>query len=255
MRSTLPSYAIVMERRLVSYSPGLWARVPIRYLLLAVDTRHEEFAHLRPMLLRFVGASMPHLMPPMQSLLNGVERELLLAVVEPGSGPAIEEGGLTAAEGLYATLVRLDQLPIREQYRHFNLITSAMLSTLEPETPRPCVEKLVAIWERMESIVPRRLYEETLRLWLSSPQAATGTKQGSGRGGVGVVVDEALLLRESPLIMFRVDERVLASALHLRCLMHILQFYLDASRSAKNLRLLKACAQNPNATRGFVSYC
>jgi hypothetical protein len=36
------------------YSQALWKIIPIRYLMIMADARHEQFEHIRPMLQRFM---------------------------------------------------------------------------------------------------------------------------------------------------------------------------------------------------------
>lgn len=107
---------------------------------------------------------------------------------------------------------------------------------------RPLTEKLCRIWERLENLIPRKLYEDTLQIWLNTPLAAT----------TGYIeVDNDLLLTKTPSIIFCVDSRIFKSPPHLKCLVHILAFYLEVSRNANNQKLIKSNIQNITQTKKF----
>lgn len=99
--------------------------------------------------------------------------------------------------------------------------------------PLKVARQLGRIWKRLENLIPRKLYEHTLQMWLNTPQAAC-KKQ--------VQVTNSLLLRETPLIMFRVDERVFRSAPHFELLIRMLSFYLDAVKNSAIVRVTRANA-------------
>lgn len=69
-------------------------------------------------------------------------------------------------------LNRIDLSPIQEQYRHYETIVGAMEATLRPLTPRQVTDKVVRIWQCLKNLIPRRLYEQTLQVWLTTSQAA-----------------------------------------------------------------------------------
>uniref|UniRef100_A0A915ELL3 Uncharacterized protein n=1 Tax=Ditylenchus dipsaci TaxID=166011 RepID=A0A915ELL3_9BILA len=172
------------------YSQKLWAKVPIRYLLLLLDERPAAFQHIRNICLRFIGNQ------------NDVH-------VSPVAFRASLENMQTDVSSFSVYLNQIDSSSLQEQY--------------------------VRIWQRFENLIPRRLYQDTLQVWLNTPQAAVS----------GIIqVDNELLLAETPLILFRVDERIFKSPPHFLCLMHMLSFYLDASKNANHIRLLKAKAQH-----------
>lgn len=105
---------------------------------------------------------------------------------------------------------------------------------------RPLTEKLCRIWQRLENLIPRKLYEDTLQVWLNSSLAAT-----SGF----IEVDNELLVTKTPDILFRVDSRIFRSPPHLRCLVHMLAFYLEASKNANNQKLIKANVQGQTQSK------
>lgn len=58
------------------YSVKLWSKIPIRYLLNVIDVRREQFQHLRAKLFQFIAASMPHMLPTLDSVLNNIEEDI-----------------------------------------------------------------------------------------------------------------------------------------------------------------------------------
>lgn len=64
------------SRAPMAYSQKLWAKIPIRYLLIILDVRHDDFSGFRPVLLRFVAASMPHMLPTINSSLDHVDEQI-----------------------------------------------------------------------------------------------------------------------------------------------------------------------------------
>ncbi|KAI1716279.1 integrator complex subunit 2 domain-containing protein [Ditylenchus destructor] len=222
------------------YSQQLWARIPIRYLLLVVDVRHDEFQHIRPLLHRFIAAAMPHMMPTLKSLLHNIDLRITAdkdnseIISQSSFEEALREIHNDGGSAILSHLIKLSASSIKEQYLHYNTIVKAMYDTLEPSTPKLVTEKAASIWHQFENVLPRRLYQDTLQLWLNSPlSACTGN----------VIVDDCFLIAETPYIFFRVDERVFKSPSHFECLMHMLAFYLDSSKNSNHIRLSRAKAQ------------
>uniref|UniRef100_A0A915ET39 Integrator complex subunit 2 n=1 Tax=Ditylenchus dipsaci TaxID=166011 RepID=A0A915ET39_9BILA len=195
------------------YSQKLWAKVPIRYLLLLLDERPAAFQHIRNICLRFIGVSMPHMLPTMNVVL---------------------EDGLVSFK-LNPNDVHVSPVAFRASLENMQTDVSSFSVYLNQIDSSSLQEQYVRIWQRFENLIPRRLYQDTLQVWLNTPQAAVS----------GIIqVDNELLLAETPLILFRVDERIFKSPPHFLCLMHMLSFYLDASKNANHIRLLKAKAQH-----------
>lgn len=59
-----------------SYSVKLWSKIPIRYLLIVIDVRRDQFQHLRAKLFQFIAASMPHMLPTIDSVLNNMDEHI-----------------------------------------------------------------------------------------------------------------------------------------------------------------------------------
>ena len=136
---------------------------------------------------------------------------------------------------VFSALIRhLESAPIAEVYAHYEVIIEATLVSLDTSACSVHVGwQLAKLWRRLANLIPRKLYEQTLRLWLNTPQAATNGP---------IDVDNALLMGETPALLFRVDERVFRSPPHFDLLMTMLSFYLEATKNFNNMRLNRAAA-------------
>ncbi|KAF7631029.1 hypothetical protein Mgra_00008736 [Meloidogyne graminicola] len=228
-----------------AYSFSLWKLVPIRYLMIMADIRHSDFQYIKPMLQRYLMSTFSHILPEQMhfdvfkgpnSYNSSKERYNVVPFVDFSS--ALED----AVNGLgFFRLAKLTDLlisqPIQSQMCHFETILKAMSVSLDEERwPRALVEKLALLWERFDSVIPHRLHEDTIRLWLKSPQASH-IPNLDGR-------DNDFLIAHAPLILFRADARVFKSPTHLKCFCRLLAFYLSASRDANYLKLTRAIAYN-----------
>ncbi|KAI6198255.1 hypothetical protein M3Y99_01891200 [Aphelenchoides fujianensis] len=188
-----------------AYSERLWAEIPIRYLLSAMDARPRDVEALRANLLFYVATIMPHMLPTLEGTLDQTEEELALQE-EPRFKAVPPEMLREALEGIRedptvftALITHLESAPIHEQHRHHETIIRAMAVSLDPAVCSLNVAwKLSRIWRRLSHLMPRKLFEETLGLWLNTSRAAT-----NGR----IAVDNAVLLKETPALLFRVDDR------------------------------------------------
>ena len=65
-------------------------------------------------------------------------------------------------------------------------------------------------------------------------------------------INNEVLLAETPLILFRIDERVFRSPPHFRCFIRILVFYLEAVRNSNVVRLTKASIEFKKTFENFL---
>ncbi|KAL3098036.1 hypothetical protein niasHT_027581 [Heterodera trifolii] len=226
------------------YSPQLWKCIPIRYLLIMADQRHNDFQHIRPVLLRYVVLSMPHLLPEQDhfdafrsahqkgAFASSPRRPLLISIDE--CSVALEEASILHNFCRFSKSldILLGRATVEQQFCYYELILKAMSLSLDGKWPRALVDKLQLAWERFDSVIPRRLHEDSVRLWLSS---ANATKIG----GLDQR-DNAFLIAHTPLVLFRVDSRIFRSPPHLRCFCRSLSFYLAASRDMNTLQLVRS---------------
>ncbi|KAL7069613.1 hypothetical protein ACQ4LE_011069 [Meloidogyne hapla] len=228
-----------------AYSQSLWKSIPIRYLLIMADMRHSDFQHIRPMLQRYMVLSLPHLLPEQMHFDSFKGQNSHLSVrgkrqVVPVSDFSSSMDDALNGRGFFKIAKITDlllNLPIQSQMPHFETVLKAMTFLLDEERwPRALSEKFALLWERFDSVIPRRLHEDTIRLWLKSPQASQVPNLDDR--------DNDFLIAHTPLILFRADARVFKSPPHLKCFCRLLAFYLAASRDANYLKLTRAIAYN-----------
>ncbi|KAI6205063.1 hypothetical protein M3Y94_00750200 [Aphelenchoides besseyi] len=224
----------------VAYSDRLWAEVPIRYILSAMDARPKDVETIRSNLLHYVSLIMPHMLPTLDASLDLTEEELALPqapVFKSVPKEMFEEAlaNISTNPTTFTALVsHLQSAPIHEHYKHYETIICSMVVSLDSSVCSISVATMLAkIWRRLANLIPRKLYEQTLTLWLNTPHAATNGP---------IQVDNAVLLRETPALMFRVDERIFRSPPHFELLMQILSFYLDATKNYNHVRMIQAQA-------------
>lgn len=211
-----------------------------------MDARPRDFELVRPNLLTYIGLSMPHMLPTLEATLDKTEEELALRQVaspfEVSIPTEMFANALKNVRNDLTTFTRLVDLlqsaPIKEQYKHHVTIIKSMEISLDKSVcPLTVTRHLAKIWRRLENLIPRKLYEQTLQLWLNTANAACKKF---------VQVNNSLLLRETPLIMFRVDERIFRSPPHFDLLIRMLQFYLDAVKNHTNVRMTRVNAASDN---------
>lgn len=181
---------------------------------------------------------MPHMLPMLDASIDRTEDELAAkafanfkSIPKEMFSKALDN--IETRLQVFTILVdHLQAAPIQEQHIHHETIIKSMLVSLDEKIcPLPVTLQLAQIWHRLSDLIPRKLFEQTLQLWLNTPRAAThGT----------IEVDNSVLLNETPTLMFRVDDRVFRSPPHFELLMKILAFYLEASKNYNNVRYLKA---------------
>uniref|UniRef100_A0A914GYT5 Uncharacterized protein n=1 Tax=Globodera rostochiensis TaxID=31243 RepID=A0A914GYT5_GLORO len=221
-----------------AYSQQLWKSIPIRYLLIVADQRYNDFQHIRPMLLRYVVLSMPHLLPEQDHFDAFRSAHQKDGVISRRQEASASHNFCRLSKALS---VLLERATVEQQFRYYDLILRAMVLSLDGEWPRALVDKLQLAWERFDSVIPRRLHEDTIRLWLSSAHAAQIGRLDQR--------DNAFLVAHTPLVLFRVDSRIFRSPPHLRCFCRSLTFYLAASRDVNTLQLARSSL---NSSKGEI---
>jgi hypothetical protein len=187
---------------------------------------------------------MPHMLPTLDASVDRTEDELAaksMTIFKSIPKAMFSEAldGIQSDFERFTLLVNhLQAAPIQEHYLHYETIIKAMLISLDDQIcPMHVTLQLAKIWRRLTNLIPRKLFEQTLQLWLNTPNAAT---QGP------IEINNSVLLNEVPSIIFRVDNRVFKSPPHFELLMQILSFYLDAIKNYNNVRLMKiAATQEP----------
>uniref|UniRef100_A0A1I8EC97 Integrator complex subunit 2 n=1 Tax=Wuchereria bancrofti TaxID=6293 RepID=A0A1I8EC97_WUCBA len=219
-RKSFESHA---QKRTVQYfySTKVEGVIPVRFLLNVVETRPEQFRAIRSPLVYLCGLYYPYMLPTVDSLLLSVDDELKNPEIKTIARRVPLSTGL-----LLKAFNRIDENPsnsmrfirllqkstLREQVQAMDAIIHAMVIALNPCTPVAFANGAVAIWKRLENVVPRSLCEATVFAW-STEELNHDT------------------LVEQPLFLFRCDERLFENDILFPCYLRILSFYLSASRT------------------------
>uniref|UniRef100_A0A914W1R1 Integrator complex subunit 2 n=1 Tax=Plectus sambesii TaxID=2011161 RepID=A0A914W1R1_9BILA len=215
--------AAAADRRF-EYSAALWSRIPVRFLLDLVERRKTDFQAVRSNLTKLAANQCPYLLPTVEAVSSSVHSSTAADInISPESLAKALYQSTTSPSHAIRLLHQLQRAPVRRQVAVASAIVQGMAQTLNPEAPRAVITALAGVWKRVETCIPRTLYEMTARALC--PTWST-------------VTDEELM--EDPLIVFRCDERVLRSADHLECVLRMLTFYLSASRARLQRRLATA---------------
>ncbi|EYC23483.1 hypothetical protein Y032_0015g2672 [Ancylostoma ceylanicum] len=190
------------------YPNSIYTRLPIRYLLSVMETRYDDFARARCHLIRLATDIFPHMLPTVDSLKIAKSRCVGRKITE-----SIEE----FEENLCSTDVmvsvkaaqRLDAAPLTDQVRFVPCLARAFISSLD-STPQTYQEIIARVWNRLENVVPRMLYEYCVSTWCKT-----------------VTSDQCY---KHPCLLFRCDRRILSSPIHFSCFLKIVAFYDQACR-------------------------
>ncbi|VIO88049.1 Uncharacterized protein BM_BM9789 [Brugia malayi] len=203
------------------YSTKVERVIPVRLLLNVVETRPEHFRAIRSPLVYLCGLYYPYMLPTVDSLLLSVDDELKNPEIKTTARRVPLSTGL-----LLKAFNRIDENPsnsmrfirllqkstLREQVQAMDAIIHAMVIALNPCTPVAFANGAVAIWKRLENVVPRSLCEATVFAWSAEE------------------LNHDMLV-EQPLFLFRCDERLFENDILFPCYLRILSFYLSASRT------------------------
>ncbi|TKR80404.1 hypothetical protein L596_014484 [Steinernema carpocapsae] len=204
-----------------TYSEALLALIPIRYLLSVVEADPHNYQPIRAELIRMVSHMMPYMLPAIDALLEGnvgfldgcsdspstrVSSARLTAAFDE-----IERTGSNVAAG--QLLAHLEHAPLRTLSTLQTAICHGMKSTLDSHTSERVIEVITGIWERLEMVQPRKLYDETIKQWIAMKNV------------------DSQAASDQPLILFRCDRRIFQSAHHLKCLIRMLNFHIMACNS------------------------
>uniref|UniRef100_A0A8R1TRG6 Integrator complex subunit 2 n=1 Tax=Onchocerca volvulus TaxID=6282 RepID=A0A8R1TRG6_ONCVO len=219
-RKSFESHA---QKRTVQYfySVKIERVISVRFLLNVVETRPEHFRAIRSPLVYLCGLYYPYMLPTVDSLLLSVDDELRNPEMKTITrrNPLSTDLLLNVFDGIDenpANSMRfmrlLQKSTLHEQIQAMNIIVHAMVIALNPSSPVPFVNGAVAIWKRLENVVPQSLCEATICAWSADE------------------LNHDMLI-EQPLFLFRCDERLFENDLLFPCYLRILSFYLSASRT------------------------
>ncbi|VDK84712.1 unnamed protein product [Litomosoides sigmodontis] len=202
------------------YSAKIDEVIPVRFLLNVVETRPEHFRAVRSPLVYLCGLYYPYMLPTIDSLLLPIDDELKNPEIRTTARVSLSTNSLFKAfdavdenpSNSMRFIRLLQKSTLREQVQAMDAIVYAMVVALNPSTPVSFANGAVAIWKRLENVVPRALYEATVSAWSADELRHD-------------------LLVEQPLFLFRCNELLFENDILFPCYLHILSFYLSASRT------------------------
>lgn len=74
--ANIPKEIVGTKNAPSSYSKQLWTNIPIRYLLVMMDSMNKDFHYIRAPLLHFITASMQHLLPDLDCTLSYINDQI-----------------------------------------------------------------------------------------------------------------------------------------------------------------------------------
>uniref|UniRef100_A0A1I7X3Z5 Non-specific serine/threonine protein kinase n=1 Tax=Heterorhabditis bacteriophora TaxID=37862 RepID=A0A1I7X3Z5_HETBA len=209
------TFVEVRKNPMKIYPSEIFTRLPIRYLLSVVEIRCNDFQTARSYLVRLSTELFPYMMPTMDSLNIARSRTLGIAIKD-----TVGEMNdlLMSADPSVAmkAIQKLSTAPLSDQVRLLSCVGVAFLSSLNPSTLRPFIESVTSVWSKLESVVPRMLYENSAMLWLDSSSKCD------------ITVSD---IYDYPSLLFRCDKRIFSSVAHFECFVRLVSFFEKASRT------------------------
>ncbi|KAG0711639.1 Integrator complex subunit 2 [Chionoecetes opilio] len=210
VRLTNSHQLLASSRRVHSYSPHLFAQLPIRYLLSHAQKEQRLYAAVSGGGLALSDAisklQTGHLPPQLpldpQSLVRAMED----AAHNPGQ--------------MLVLLDRLLRMPPHQLWPLAGPLVSSIKCLLKPDIPRKVLDIYKQVWMRLNALFPRRLWAMTVEGLLAMEIHGTNRRPLSE--------DDIIL---DPLYVLRCDEEVYRCAPLLHLVMYMLQVYLLSSRT------------------------
>uniref|UniRef100_A0A914Y066 Uncharacterized protein n=1 Tax=Panagrolaimus superbus TaxID=310955 RepID=A0A914Y066_9BILA len=206
--------------------------MPLRHLIAVMDEHPELYQNLRTKLQIFTVENMFHMIPTIEDNLRkstnemfkspGLSVEALPSITELSSIIQGLPKTIKLCEKIIQQLENLSVVQLAEFYQPISqLISKTLDSNILPQT---ILLRIVPLFNAIETIVPQRLYVETLKQWFLNADKHIQ---------LGIIEHEFLV--QEPTRVLRVDERVLQSPKHFQLLLNILEFYLKAARSYQKM--------------------
>ncbi|KAJ1349330.1 hypothetical protein KIN20_004830 [Parelaphostrongylus tenuis] len=197
------------------YLNDIYMRLPIRYLLSLMEVRCNDFPKARCHLIRFVTELFPHMLPTIDSTTIAKSRRSGIRIREDELSGSLCSSDFTVA---MAAVKYLDVASLTDQVRLIPSLSRAFIFSLE-SIPQSYVKIIVRIWNRLENVVPRMLFEHCTSDWSS------------------VTPGQCYLY---PCLLFRCDRRIFSSPLHFGCFLKMVSFYDQACRTQLMLQMQNA---------------
>ncbi|XP_045601514.2 integrator complex subunit 2 isoform X1 [Procambarus clarkii] len=217
---------LVNNRRVHSYSPHLFAQLPIRYLLSHAQKEQRLYAGLFSPLVKLLVSHYPQLCLVEDWLYQSPSANSSLGILPPKvpldlqSVTKAMEDAADKPGRLLVLLDRLMRMPPHQLWLLAAPITASIKCLLLPGVPRKVLDTYRQIWMRLNSLFPRRLWAMTVEGLL--PEETTGKSRKT------LTEDDIIL---DPLYVLRCDDRVYRCAPLLQLVMYMLQVYLLSSRT------------------------
>ncbi|XP_053643818.1 integrator complex subunit 2 isoform X2 [Cherax quadricarinatus] len=226
MRLNNTHQLLANSRRVHSYSPHLFAQLPIRYLLSHAQREQRLYAGLFSPLVKLLVSHYPQLCLVEDWLYQSPSANSSLGILPPKvplDPHSVTKAMEDAADKPGRLLVLLDclmRMPPHQLWQLAAPITSSIKCLLQPGVPRKVLDTYRQIWMRLNSLFPRRLWAMTVEGLLPEDT------QGRSRK---ILTEDDIIL--DPLYVLRCDDRVFRCAPLLQLVNYMLQVYLLSSRT------------------------
>ncbi|XP_031555845.1 integrator complex subunit 2-like isoform X2 [Actinia tenebrosa] len=213
-----------------SYSTGLLAHIPIKYLVLQARSRQSEFRGLYAPLLRLLVTHYPHLClvdewlieEEMQdkSYLQGVAKRGVSGVLNVRCSPLKLKEALSVVHEnpsmAMLILTKLVNIEPSNLIPYTDPLVNALPSIVLPSVPRRVQMLCCELWSKISTVIPRKLWLATINVLCQD-------------GGPSSYTDEDLI--RDPLTVLRCSPRIFRCPPVFDILVRILRGYLAASRT------------------------
>ncbi|XP_074636420.1 integrator complex subunit 2-like isoform X2 [Acropora palmata] len=211
-------------------SPMLLSQIPVKHLLEQARSRRQEFRGLYAPLLQLISAHLPHL-----CLVDDWLRQEEVFNKRLSAGSALPNVKCSPSR-LHEALSLLPDNPcpvlllLRKLLRlepnalipYMDVVVRALMTLLEPGTPRRVQTLFCELWTKINTVVPRKLWLATINsLCPSESPIAHLTPQ--------LYTDEDIM--KDPLTVLRCDRRVFRCPPLFDILVRVLMGYLAGSRA------------------------
>ncbi|XP_076045426.1 integrator complex subunit 2 [Oratosquilla oratoria] len=221
------------NRRVYSYSPHLFAQLPIRYLLTHAQREQRLYAGLFSPLLKLLVSHYPQLCLVEDWLYESPSASSRLGILPLKvslNAECVKEAMEFAHENrgqLLGLLDRMLRLPPHQLWELALPLTASIKHLLDPRIPRKVQDMYRQVWLRLNSLFPRRLWVMTVN----------GLRQEDPSGvPLRPLTEENIVL--DPLYVLRCDDRVYRCAPLLQIVIYVLQVYLLSSRTFLSQHML-----------------
>ncbi|XP_065055164.1 LOW QUALITY PROTEIN: integrator complex subunit 2-like [Rhopilema esculentum] len=222
-------------KRPMEYSAALYNLMPIKQLLLTARENQHNYEDLYPPLLRLVSKSYPHLCLVEDYMFEEeVKEEKSVFLAEHKSQLSLFNAQVCCNDQLRSVLKDADTawpktvlvlsklvlLRPNQLVEYADALVDSFPFLLKSSVPRKVQSLCSAIWYKLNTVIPRRLWLRTVNA-LSQAQA-TGSKAQP-------YTDEEIT--KDPLVILRCDRRLFRCTPLFDVVLRILSAYMDASRA------------------------